>query len=100
MDGVPFYFGSHVNNATLGLRIGSIAFRESPTYRPVTNLSEHIAKQVLCQSDSNSKQEPSVRNLWLNTRMMVSPTKLTVHFAKAETVSLVRQSKSLEDREI
>ena len=100
MDGVPFYFGSHVNNATLGLRIGSIAFRKSPTYRPVTNLSERIAKQVLCQSDSDSKQEPSVRTLWLNTRMMVSPTKLTVHFAKAETVSLVRQSKSLEDREI
>ena len=72
------YHGSRANNTTLGLRIGSIIFEKSPTYQPITNLSEHIAKQIPCQSDSYSKQEPNVRTLWPDIKMVVSPLKLTV----------------------
>ena len=35
MHEVPSYYGSRVNNTTMGLRIGSI-FGKSPTYQPVT----------------------------------------------------------------
>ena len=45
---------------------------ESPTYQPVTSLSEFIAKQVACQPGLYSKQEPSVRTLWPDVEMMVS----------------------------
>ena len=64
MHGVPSYYGSHVSNITLGLRIGSITFGKSQTYQPVINQSEFIARQVPYQLDSCSKQEPSVRALW------------------------------------
>ena len=50
---VPSYCGSFVNHTTLGLRIGSITFGKSPTYQPVTNLSEFIAKQVLVSQIRN-----------------------------------------------
>ena len=36
------------------------------------NLSEFIAKQVLCRPDSYSKQEPNVRTLWPGKKTMVS----------------------------
>ena len=88
---------SLVNNTTLGLRIGSIMF-QSPTHQPVTNLSEYIAKQVPCQSDSYSKQEPNVRTLWPYTRMMVSTHDVDSPFCQSRTSITDRQSKSLEDR--
>ena len=81
------YHGSRANNTTLGLRIGSIIFGKSPTYQPATNLSEYIAKPVPCQSDSYSKQEPNVRTLWSEKKMMVSPMKLTVPSATPKQLS-------------
>ena len=69
MREVPSYYGSRVN---------------SPTYQTVTNLSEYIAKQVPCRSDSYSKQKPNVRTLCPDIRMMVSTLRLIVHFDKAE----------------
>ena len=74
-------------HTTLGLRIGSIIFGKSPTYQPVTNLSEYIAKQVPCQTDSYSKQEPHVRTLWPGIRMTVTLTRWIVPFAKAQPIS-------------
>ena len=65
--------------------------------------------RIQCKAGSVSarfvKQEPSVRTFWSDLKMIVSPTKLKVHFAKAEPISQsasppVRQSKSVEDREI
>ena len=55
--------------------------------RLFTHPSEFIAKQVPCPPDTHSKQEPNVRTLWPDTRMIVSPTKLIVHFAKAEPIT-------------
>ena len=52
-----------------------------------TSPPEFIAKHVPCQSDSHSKQGPSVRTLWHDTEMMVSPTKLIVHFALPVPIS-------------
>ena len=83
----PSYYGSRANNTTLGLRIGSIIFGKSPTNQPVTNLSEYLAKQVPCQSDSYSKQEPNVRTLWPDFKMMVSSMKLTVPHAAPQQLS-------------
>ena len=84
---VPSYYGSRANNTTLGVRIGSIIFGKSPTYQPVTNLSEYFAKPVPCQSDSYSKQEPNVKTLWPDIKMMVSPMKLTVPSATPKQLS-------------
>ena len=49
MHEVPSFYGSRVNNTTLGLRIGSITFGKSATCQPRTR-SEFTAKQVLCRS--------------------------------------------------
>ena len=62
---------------------------ENPTCQPTTNLSEFIAKQVLCRPDSYSKQEPNVSTffLWPDIRTMVSHTKLTVPSAAPKQLS-------------
>ena len=78
MHEVPSYYGSHANNSTLELRIGSITFGNRQTYQPVI---------TPCRPDSYSKQEPSVRTLWPDVKMMVSPAKLIVHFATSELTS-------------
>ena len=72
MREVPSYCGSRVNNTTLGSRIGSVAFGENPTCQHITSLSQFIVKQVPCQPGLYSKQEPSVRTLWLGKEMVVS----------------------------
>ena len=46
-----------------------------------TSPPEFIAKQVPYPPDLFSKQELSVKTLWHDTQMMVSPTKRIVHFA-------------------
>ena len=87
MHEVPSYCSFRVNNTTLGLPMGSITFGKSPTYQPLTNPPKFIAKQVAYPPDSYSRRELNARTLWPDTRMMVSPTKLIVHFATAEPIS-------------
>ena len=77
-----------MNNTTLEFPRGSIASGKSPVYQPKTNPSGFIAKQVVHPPDSYSRRELNARTLWPDTRMMVSSTKLIVHFAKAEPSSL------------
>ena len=84
---VPSYYGSHANKTTKGLRSGSIIFVKNPTCQPTTNLSEFIAKQVLCRPDSYLKHEPNVRTLWPNIKTMVSHTKLTAPSAAPQQLS-------------
>ena len=48
---------------------------ENPTCQPIIEPSAFIAKQVPCRSYSCSKQEPSVRTLWPDIKMIVSPLK-------------------------
>ena len=67
---------------------------------PYINLSELIAKQVPCQPGLYSKQEPSVRTLWPDIKMMVSLTKLIVLFAKAEPISLSASPSHLKTRKL
>ena len=64
MHGVPSYNNSHVNSTTLGLRFGSATSGINQTFWSKISQSASIAKQVPCQSDSYSKQEPHVRTLW------------------------------------
>ena len=78
MREVQSYCGSRVNNTTLGLRFGSIISGRNPTRQPTKNPSEFIAEQVPCRPDSYSQQEPNVRTLWPDLKMMVSLMKLTV----------------------
>ena len=85
---VPFYYGSLANNTTKGLRSGSIIFGKNPTCQHTTNLSEFIAKQVLCRSGLFLKQEPNVTTLLLDIKMMVSPMQLTVPSAAPMQISL------------
>ena len=42
MQGMPSYYGSHVNNTTLGLRIGSITCGKNQTVQSAINPSEFI----------------------------------------------------------
>ena len=69
------------------LRSGSTIFGKNPTCHQTANLSEFIAKQVLCRPDSNSKQEPNVRTLWPDIKTMASLTKLTVPSASPKQLS-------------
>ena len=85
---VPSCYSSLANNIIKGLRNGSIVFGKTPTCQPSTNLSEFIAKQVLCRSGLYLKHEPNVKTLLLDTRMMVSPMKLTVPSAAPIQLSL------------
>ena len=88
MHEVPSCLIFRANNTTLEFPCESIASGKSPTYQPTTNPPGLIAKQVAYPSDSSSRREPNVRTLWPdNTRLMVSPTKLIVHFSKAEPIS-------------
>ena len=100
MREVPSCYGSHVNSTTLQLRSGSILFGKGPTYLPTKNLSQFIARQVPCRPGLYSKQEPNLKTLLPDIKMMVSPMKLTVPFCCVKTTITVRQAKSLEDREI
>ena len=66
------------NNITKGLQSGSIIFGKNPICQHSTNLSEFIAKQVLCRSGLYLKHEPNVKTLLLDIKMMVFPSRLTV----------------------
>ena len=59
---VPFYYDSLANNTSKELQSGSIPFGMNPMCKLVTNLSEFIARQVPCQSDSFLKHEANVRS--------------------------------------
>ena len=85
---VPFCFDFHVSITTLECPFGSTISGQRPTHQIPTILSEFIAKQVACQPDSYSKQEPNVRTLWPGTGMMVSLMQLIAHFAVPVPISL------------
>ena len=94
---VPSYFGSLPNNTTKGLRSRSIIFGKNPTCQHTTNLSEFIARQVLCRSGSYSRakcQDFVARYKDDGILYEIDP------FCNAKTIISVRQSKSIEDREI
>ena len=57
-------------------------------FQSIINLLQFIAKQVLCRPDSYSKQEPNVRTLWPDKKMMVSPYEINC----AKTTITVSQS--------
>ena len=84
---VPSYYGSRANNTTKGLRSGLIIFGKNPICQHSTNLSEFIVRQVPCRPDWYSKQEPSVQDFVARLKIMASPMKLIVYFAKAEPIS-------------
>ena len=85
---VPSYYGSLANNTTKGLRSGSIIFGKNPICQHTTNLSDFIAKQVLCRSGLYLKHEPNVKTLLLDIKMLVSPMHLTVPSAVPIQLSL------------
>ena len=88
MHEVLFCFDLHVNNITLECPLGSKSSGQRPTHQLSTSLSEFIAKQVPYPLGLYLKQELSVKTLWHDTKMMVFPTKLTVHFAIPVPISL------------
>ena len=97
---VPSYFDSLANNTSKQLRSGSIPFGKSLICWHVTNLLGFIAKQVPCQSGLFLKHEANVKTLLFDIRMMVFLMQLTVPSAAPNTTITVRQSRSIEDREI
>ena len=78
MHEVPFCFDFHVNNITRKCLPGSTIAGRRPTHLSAS-LPEYTAKQAPCLPDSYP--------CGLNERMMVSPTKLTVHFAESKPIS-------------
>ena len=97
---VPSYDCSLANNTTKGLRSGSIIFEKNPMCQPTTNMPEFIAKQDLCRPDSCSKQETNVRTFLARYKDDGLSYEIYIPFCCAKTSITVRQSKSLEDREI
>ena len=85
---VPSYFASLANKTSKGLQSGSIPVGKNPICQHTTNLSEFIAKQVLCRSGLYLKHEPNVKTLLLDIKMMVSPMQLTVPSAAPIQISL------------
>ena len=59
----------------------------NPICKLATNLSEFIARQVPCQSDSFLKHEANVKTLWLDIRKMVFPMQSTLPSAAPQLLS-------------
>ena len=76
-----------MNSTTLELQSGSILFGKGPTYQHSTNLSQSIARQVPCRPGLYLKQEPNVKTLLPDIKMMVSPMKLIVPSAASKQPS-------------
>ena len=87
MHEVPSYYGFRANNIARKCLPGATDSVLRQMHQPPTNLPEYTAKQAACLPDSYSKQEPNVRTLWPDFRMMVFPTKLIVHFATSKLIS-------------
>ena len=100
MHEVPSYYGSRVNNTTVGLRIGSITCAKKsniPAYnKPITthcktgSLSAGLVfgARVKCQDFVARKRDDGI------------PNEVNIPFCNAKTSITVHQSKSLEDREV
>ena len=87
MHEVPSYYNSRVDNTTLEFLLGSIASGKSRTYQRTTNPFGSIAKQVANPPDSCSRRGLIYKTLNRDTRMMISPTKSTDHFATSKLIS-------------
>ena len=88
MLGVPSYYSFHVNNATLACLLGLISSLQRLTYPHTIYLPGFIAKQVPYPLGLYLKQDPDVRTLCHDSRMMVSHVLLKVPFVAP--VSLFR----------
>ena len=97
---VPYYFDSFVSNTTKELRYGSMIFGKNPICPHTTNLSEFIARQVLCRPGLYLKHEPNVKILLLDIKMMVSPTQLTVPSAAPIPLSLSANPNQLKTEKL
>ena len=89
---VPSYFDSLVSKTTKKLRCGSMIFRKNPICPHTTNLSEFIAKQVLCRPDLYLKHEPNVKTMLLDMKMISTPC-IDDHHFKEELKSVGELSK-------
>ena len=96
---VPFYYDSLANNTTKGSQSGSITLGKNPTCQHMTSLSEFIAKQVPCRSGLFLKHEPNVKTLLLGKNDGI-PYAINSPFCCTNRNIVVRQSKSIEDREL
>ena len=71
MHEVPFCFDSHMNNVAREHLPGSTVSGLRLMRQLPTNLPEYTAKQAPCLPDSYSKQEPNVRTLWPDLKIIV-----------------------------
>ena len=88
MREVPSCYDSLANNTTKGLQSGSILSVKKPTCLPTIGLLLFIVKQVPRQPGLYLKQEPNVKTLLPDIKMMESHTRLTVPFAASKQLSL------------
>ena len=86
MREVPPFHGSQVNKTTLGSR-GSITCGKSPTYQPTTNPPGFFAESGL-SARLVFETRAKCQDLVARYKDDGIPTKLIVHFVKAEPVSL------------
>ena len=97
---VPSYYGSFANNTTKGVRSGLNIFWKNPICQHSTNLSEFIVRQVLCRSGLYLKHESNVETFLAREEDDGIPYAIDSPFCCTNTNIIVRQSKSIEDREI
>ena len=100
MREVPSYYDSHVNSTMLEVRSGSIFFGKSPTYLPTINLLRFIARQGPCRSDLYSETRGKRQHLNARYEDDGIPYSINRPFCCTNTNVIVRQCRSIEDREI
>ena len=97
---VPSYYDARANNTTKGLRIGSIIFGKNPVCQHTTNLSEVIAKQVLCRVRLVFETRAKCQDFGARYKDDGIRYELDSPFCSVKTTIAVCESKSIEDREI
>ena len=100
MHEVPSYYSFRANSTTLEFLLGSIASGKSPTFQHATSPSGITAKQAPCQSDSYSKTRATCLDFVARYKDDGIPYEVDSPLCNVRTNIAVRQSKSLEDREI
>ena len=97
---VPSYSDSHANNTSKELHSGSIPFGKSLMCWHETNLLGFIAKQVPCQSGLFFETRGKCQDFVIRYKDDGIPYAINSPFWCANATITVRQSRSIEDREI
>ena len=100
MREVPSYYDSLANKTTKGLQSGSIRSVKKPTCMPTIGLLQFIVKQVPRRSGFVFESRAKCQDFVVRCKDNGIPNEIDSPFCNTKTAITVRQSKTIEDREI